>query len=570
MSPELTKRLRRFRPRLGALLGSYVCVAMVMTAQTKDSQQSLASQSLGQISGHVYRSDTSEAIPRAQVGLLATDQSTAKAAGGERIMRTGGDGAFLFADVPAGTYQLEAWRNGFTEVSSGRAERVAHDPDLARVVSLKAGQKLDNLTIRLHPAGVIAGRISDEERESVSGLEVYALFVKFVRGGRRQINAMGRSVTDDLGNFRIANLPPGPYYVRAGGLIARPLAEVGLKEGPAGGMQYRNTFYPGTSSLDEAQPMYVRPEGSNDLQFTVPTERTFTITGKVLAKSPLERAEEVRYVARDTEGYMFSSEADFAQIEPDGTFKTLPLPPEDYTLSAQVIRRGVQTELGYASVRIVDSNVHADVEIGRGIEVRGKVEGPQAFPLQGTEIALQTFGPGFYFLHEAAVDSSVRFVIPNIPPGENMFTLLDTGQQKLGYIKKAVCNGQDYATSVFTLALGTSLDCAVTLANDMGVIHGKVMNGDNPAPKVVVVLIPESRELRRIPRYTLTSKTDAAGEYRISGVIPGDYLLFAVPPSPDNRHFALDFADEHRASAERISLNTPGVQAVDLKLTNLE
>jgi hypothetical protein len=102
------------------------------------------------------------------------------------------------------------------------------------------------------------------------------------------------------------------------------------------------------------------------------------------------------------------------------------------------------------------------------------------------------------------------------------------------------------------------------------VIRGKVINGDDPITKVVVVLIPESKELRRIPRYTLTSTTDAAGEYRISGVIPGDYLLFAVPPSPDNKHFALDFADRHRASVERIGMKTSGMQTVNLKLTNLE
>jgi hypothetical protein len=83
-------------------------------------------------------------------------------------------------------------------------------------------------------------------------------------------------------------------------------------------------------------------------------------------------------------------------------------------------------------------------------------------------------------------------------------------------------------------------------------------------------LIPESRELRRIPRYTLTAKTDAAGNYRMPGVIPGDYLLFAVPPSPDNKHFALEFAEDHRASAERIVMNSSGVQAVNLKPTSLE
>jgi hypothetical protein len=53
-------------------------------------------------------------------------------------------------------------------------------------------------------------------------------------------------------------------------------------------------------------------------------------------------------------------------------------------------------------------------------------------------------------------------------------------------------------------------------------------------------------------------------------VIPGDCFLFAVPPSPDDRHFALGFADNHRVSTERIDMNASGVQTVNLKLTILE
>jgi len=570
MTPASTGRVRRFFSCLSALAVSCLLVAIVVAAQTADAKQPHGSQSPGQISGHVYRSDTGEPIARAELELSATDEATAEAAGGKGIVRSGADGSFVFPDVPAGKYQLEVWRNGFTESSWPGGEPGFEEASGVRSISLKPGEKLENLSIRLHPAGVLAGQISDEDHEAVPGIEVHALLVKFVRGGRRQINAIGRAVTDDLGNFRIANLPPGPYCVRAGGLIARPMKNVGLKEGPAGGMQYRNTYYPGTPSLDEAQVLHLTAEGINDIQFAVPAEGTFTIAGEVLAKSPLDRAEEVRYVARDAEGYAFSTAGlGFAQVAPDGSFKTPPLPPGEYMLSADVTREGVQTELGYASVRIVDSNAHASIQIGHRIEVRGKVEAPKSISLEGTKIALETFGPGFYLLHEGAVDSGSRFVIPNVPPGENMFALLDSDRNPV-YVKESVCNGRDYASTVVMLAPGTSLDCTVTLANDTGVIRGKVINGDDPITKVVVVLIPESKELRRIPRYTLTSTTDAAGEYRISGVIPGDYLLFAVPPSPDNKHFALDFADRHRASVERIGMKTSGMQTVNLKLTNLE
>ncbi len=548
----------------------FLWFAIGAAAQTKD----FPSQSpLGQISGHVYRSDTGEPIPKAQVQLFAADQDTAKAAGSERIVRTGADGAFLFPDLPAGSYQLVIWRNGFTEFSWEQAEQESEKSRSERSVSLKAGQKLENLVLRLHPAALITGQVSDEDQDPVPGLQVYALAVKFVRGGRKQVNAVGRAVTDDLGNFRIANLSPGAYYVSAGGLIGRQMDAVGVKEGPGGGVQYRDTYYPGTPSLDEAQMLQVGPlGGANDLRFTVPTERTYTITGKVIAAAgyPLKQVEQIECKGRNHEGYMFDNDQDTAQIKPDGSFEIPRQPPGDYTLRAEAVQQGVQTDLGFASVRIVDSDAHANLEIGRAVEVRGKAEAPQGLSLVGKQITLETFGPGFYLLHNAAVDSSGQFVIKNIPPGDFIFSAWDRDGEKSAYIKKAICNGRDYASSVFTLALDTRLDCAVTMANDTGVVHGKVVNGDNPAPGVVVALIPEVKDLRRIPRYTLVSKTDAGGEYKISGVVPGDYLAFAVRPSRDHGYFALDFADDHRASGERISLNPSTTQVLNLKLSKLD
>ena len=159
-------------------------------------------------------------------------------------MRTGPDGTFVFPDLPAGTYGVTVWRNGFSEFSPQR-DRDSH----GRYITLKAGQKLENLDLRLNPTGVIAGQVSDEDQEPVQGLEVFALRINFQPGGRKQVSASSRTVTDDLGNFRLSNLAPGSYYVSAGGLIHQPMREVGLKQGPAGGMHYRNSVEVGSCDV---------------------------------------------------------------------------------------------------------------------------------------------------------------------------------------------------------------------------------------------------------------------------------------------------------------------------------
>jgi hypothetical protein len=566
---QLDRRSARFAFCIATLLLS--TLATVTAAQTTDNPQPSKSMSaLGQISGHVYRSDTGEPVPKAQVELYPADPDTAKAASPERIVRTGPDGTFAFPDLPTGTFGISVWRNGFSEFSPQEQEH-----DHGQFITLKPGEKLDNLVLRLHPTGVIAGQISDEDGEAVPGLGVFALRINFQPGGRKQVAAAGQAVTDDLGNFRLPNLPPGSYYVSAGGLIQHPMGAMGLKQSPTGGVQYRNTFYPGTSSLDEAQVLKVGPElTTNDIRFTVPTEETYAITGKVLSGvgQPTLKDAEVSCERTDAAGYTFSEAVgQTVQMESDHSFKLSPLAPGDYTLSVKTTSAGARNELGFASVRVVDSNVHANIAVGRAAEVRGSVDAPQGLSLAGKHITLETFGSGFYLLHEApGIDSGGRFAITNMPPGEFFFTVSDAQGEESAYVKKAICNSQDYASREFTLAVGTSLDCNVTLASDTGTIHGKVTDGENPACGIVVVLLPESKELRRIPRYTLTADTDVTGQYKIAGVIPGNYLLFAIPPSADHGYFALDFPERHADIAEHVSVDPSTTQVVNLKASKVE
>ena len=195
-------------------------------------------------------------------------------------------------------------------------------------------------------------------------------------------------------------------------------------------------------------------------------------------------------------------------------------------------------DLGFASVHIADGNVLANVEIGHAAEVFGTIEAPPGVSFRGEQVSLDKFGPGFGLLYPSAeLDNTGRFDIKNVPPGDFTFSLLDRHDDESVYVKKAMCGGRDYAAREFTLTEDSRLDCDITLARDTSTVQGRVTSGDNAAPGVLVVMIPASVELRKIPRYTLTAQTDAAGQYKIAGVIPGDYLLFAVQKSTDQSYF---------------------------------
>ncbi len=523
-------------------------------------------QSLGQISGHVYRSDTGEPIPKTQVQLLCTDNATAKAAG-TRIVRTGADGAFVFADLPAGNYQIDAWHNGYSAWNAAEREEDGSE-NRPHTLSLRPGQRIEGIAVRLYPAGVISGQVVDEDQDPVPGLEVMALRVDWVEGGNRQIQAARQAVTDDLGNYRMPDLPPGAYYVRAGGLMNRTMEQVGLKESPAGREQYQNTFFPGTSSISEAQAVNVGPlVETRDTRFTVPAERTFKLRGKVISGAGLDRKriEEIECKRPEDAGYNFGSGENSANVEADGSFEFRGLPPSEYTLAAVAVDKGVRSELGFASVRVTDGDVRADVELGRAALVRGTIEAPAGLSLSGKQLALQTFGPGFYLLHLSSdLGTSPQFEIKDIPPGDFSFSIC-CGDRSI-YVKKAVCDGRDYAGREFKLSVDSRLDCDVALAADTGTIQGKVTAHDDPAPRVMVVAVPASSELRRISRYTLSAQTDSAGRFKIAYAIPADYILFAVPPSADHAYFNPDFPD-HVNNPEKVRIDAGRSETVDLKLS---
>lgn len=545
-----------------------VCLAALAPttgARAKDpAQQSATGQGLGQISGRVIRADTGVPLAKVEVSLHPQDQDTFKAAAGTRVGRTGPDGAFTFSDVPPGSYALEAWRSGFTNDGCDANMNCGWQS-----LTLARGQSLEHVELRLTPAGVIAGTVYDEDQEPVAGIGVYALRVNFLPGGRREIYAVSSATTDDRGNFRMPDLRPGSYYVRTGEPIQLSRFALALKEGPDGGAQFRDTYFPGTALLDEAQRIEIASGAeTNAVRFSVATEKTFSITGRILGaeKSGPLKPSEIRVTKRSDAEQMWR-DAGNALLAPDGSFAIPRLPPGDYTLAA--VAFAVQGDLaqevdaGFASVRISESNVRADIELGRAAEIRGKVAAPPGFSFAGMQIILESRGSSYY---PADLDSSGRFNLRNAPPGKYTLSILDRKHEaQLAYLKEASCSGRDFGMQPLMLDMDTVLDCRITAADDTGAVSGQVTEGDLPAAGLVVVLIPESRALRRLPRYTLTARTDAAGRYKIVGTIPGDYLLFTVPPSENHDYFALDFADRFQRQAERIRVEARGMQMVDAK-----
>jgi hypothetical protein len=154
------------------------------------------------LSGIVTKDPGSEPVKKALIELIAETQST----GGNYTAVTGTDGSFRIENIVPGRYRMFAARTGFQEIDKHRRRTEG------RTLTLTAGQEMKDLVIHLQAAAVVAGRVTDEDGDPMAEAQVAVLRQTFV-AGRSHWEQVGAERTNDLGEYRIAGLAAGGYFV---------------------------------------------------------------------------------------------------------------------------------------------------------------------------------------------------------------------------------------------------------------------------------------------------------------------------------------------------------------------
>src|SRR5688572_14151986 len=92
----------------------------------------------------------------------------------------------------------------------------AAPPSAFTLVNVDPLHKVVPATLKLTPGGTIQGLIRDANGQPAFNVSVTALRLTY-RDGRRTLQPAKVSQSDDRGQYRVWGLPPGDYYVRAGG-----------------------------------------------------------------------------------------------------------------------------------------------------------------------------------------------------------------------------------------------------------------------------------------------------------------------------------------------------------------
>jgi protocatechuate 3,4-dioxygenase beta subunit len=516
------------------------------------------------IKGQVLNAVTGEPLRKARVQLMKANSTT-----GPRERDTDTAGRFEFRAVEPGRYSLSAERTGFVNQSYG--SRKPGGGMGGTMIALAPAQEMKDLAIKLSPQAVIIGRVIDEDGDPMADINVSAMRWTW-QGKRRQLMPAGNANTNDLGEYRMYGLAPDSYYVQAtrqdygGGMRIAP-------EPPSGKPEegYVATWYPGTTDATTAPRVTVK--GGSELRgvdIRMAKSRVVRIHGTIISSAngkPVSGNIMMMPRKKGTASWMEMKHS-FVPNPTDG-FDFRNITPGTYLIRAQT---------GYGTSRDETETVQQIIEVGEsnidnlvlrptpGIEIRGKltIEGAKIEGERAT-VSLQqwddedepNFGGGW-----AEVKEDGTFAMKNVQAGRYRVNTFRQGT----YIKSARAGDQDLLNSPLDTTQGGPSSLDITLSANAPEVTGSVKDADGkPLPGMSVILIPNDESWRRQWNGYGSTTTDQYGNFRVTGVRPGEYKAISLEEIEGGEYMDPEFIKRYDSKATPVSLKEGSKE--DLQLT---
>jgi protocatechuate 3,4-dioxygenase beta subunit len=503
-------------------------------------------------------------LRRTQVSLTATDNPQLR-----RSTTTDGDGRYEIGDLPAGRYQMTVTKAGYVTMQYG--QRRPFEPGTP--ISVRDGETVSSIDFALPKGAVITVRLNDEFGEPVAGQTVEMQRFQWGEDGQRRLVGAGGggtpfSGTDDRGEVRIFGLMPGEYVIGTRrGLTSGPGAGSDAAEG------FANTFYPGTLSAMEAQPISVGIGQELNIQFALVASRLSRIRGTATDSQGRPAAgATINLVTQIGCGGMSSSTA--GTVSPDGTFSVSGVPPGEHYLQFRQ-RLGLETESASVPISVGGDINGVAAILGLGTTVTGRVvyegtrpsAGPQGWPPLLRVTAREACSSPLAGVSGGDVDPDDTFKITGAT-GRLFLTV--PGLPATWTVKSVTLEGADITDVPLNLGdRKTVSDVRVTLTDKITQVHGFVADskGQNLADYVVVIQSAEQKEPAIAARLVKAARPDTNGRFEVRGLRPGRYVATALDSMEQNRQFSPEFQKDLRRGAREFTIREGETVTVDLRLT---
>lgn len=419
--------------------------------------------------------------------------------------------------------------------------------------------------MRVIPAPVITGSVFDPNGAPLAAALVRAYSRKYSPRGS-QLRAVMKTMTDDLGEFRLFGLSSGEYFVSAGYGDRDRAAAVGNVQLSANVTKaddgYATVFYDGSEDISHAQPVRLNSGSEpSTLSIYLRDAARFKIRGQVV---PPIGGVKIRLAPRGSD----LAEANyFIQSVAGGGFEIRGVSPGSYLLLGTIATEAGEMSSDVISVNVTDGDFDGvRLALTNPAMVSGTVSlenNPQA-NLSGLRVRLERGTIEFEQSFEAAVSVPGAFTFKAIP-----LTQYDIAVEPLppaAYVKSINSNRLDMLAGMSRLTPGP-LQIVLAIATDSVQVH--VTDGKDPASGAQVVLVPNSILSRRADRY-FTGFTDSAGNLTLAAVPPGSYSAFAFEQLEPGSYYVLGYSLSamSRFSDRAVSVNVGqnGGNGIELKV----
>ncbi|HEX7780063.1 MAG TPA: carboxypeptidase-like regulatory domain-containing protein, partial [Vicinamibacterales bacterium] len=204
----------------------------------------------GSVSGHVVDARTGRPVAGASVEIhslrdlrtpygpiieISMDAATAQKRGVSppQQTKTGPDGAFTFRGLLPGRHGISARAGGYLVTSLDRHPPPVGEHSPSPAVVVQAGQHLSALVLFAWKPATLAGEVVDDTGDPAIKVAVAALRETML-GGRRRLEMVAQTASDDRGTYRFSELRPGRYVVAVPSTVITVPRAVVDKVGVAG------------------------------------------------------------------------------------------------------------------------------------------------------------------------------------------------------------------------------------------------------------------------------------------------------------------------------------------------
>jgi hypothetical protein len=533
----------------------------------------------GALSGRVISTEGAP-VRRAQIQLTSIEGRVRKAA------TTDSDGRYSFTELPAGRYTIRANKPGYVNFAFGQREFSKPVPP----VILGDGESLSALNIVLPRGSAVIGRITDEFGDPILQAQVQAMRFQYQADGERRLTPAGAAaMTDDIGQFRLYGLTPGEYVISAS---TRPQFAPSLPNQvhnePEEG--YAPTFYPGTSSPAEAQPLSVGLGQELTVNIQLVPSRLARVSGVIVDSQgrPAGPGTPILFRQAATVGGMITRPAN---VTPEGVFTISGVPPGDYVLEVRPRPgpnepgngRSNNNEFAFVPISVGGSDITGvRVVTGTGATLSGRVVFEGSPPPAGTRIRVvpQSADPSRNVepvrtngnVGIVAADGS--FQIDGIAAPLFLRITIDGGRTSDpgSYMTKSVLiDGADVADIPFDPTRRGSVSGVTLVVTDkVTVVSGVVSDGrGTPLDGTTVLIVPEQLSGGISPtRFVRLLQSDSNGKFSVRAMPAGRYAAVALPMLDQGRQFDPAVIERTRQIGKSFSLREGETVTLDLRVSS--